>query len=384
MNNDKKVHLPILLFGIFIIGIFMCNHRFLGITEYYYFPIIILSIFLFKIKKKFKLNYEHYLIIYFLIFLVLNLIRYQVAFNSGVFISYFLFALLFLIISLQKINKEDLRYLISCYIISSIIISLMIIIFRKELDGWQGTYRYTIKFINQVYIDPNFVGAFINIGAIFSFNRLLNTKDKLLYAIVTLIIMVAVFLTGSRGAMLGMFLGIGIMFVNKTSIKKIILFITLSTIIFALIYIFLPQEILDRFFKNSYLDGSNLHRLKNWHMGILAFLKKPIIGYGLIDSGSILGRYLGYNSAIHNTYITWIVQLGILGFFPLFGICLNAIIKSIKLKSNVLKGVLISMFFTSIMIEQNLSLTFWIIIIISYLIINYEKRHNFINVDEIL
>ena len=377
MNKEieEKISLNIFLLGIFIMGAFMCNDKYLSIVNYSYIPLIIIIIFLMHFKQKIKISSMHYIMGALFMLIILNLVRYNVAFETGIFLSYIIYVLMFLIFNSLKINEKEINYLINSYIISSAIISILIILNQKELNGWEGTYRYTLKFMNHVYIDPNFIGAFTSIGAIMAFYRFINKKDnRIKYGIILTIIISGIFMTGSRGAMVGTFCGIYILTTHKISLKKIIIIgFSLVVLIYA-IYNFMPIDLYNRMFRQSYFDSSNMHRFNNWYMAIRAFLDKPIIGYGLVNTMTILYKVSGYTSAAHNTYIALTLQLGLVGFL----LMLTVIVKMLKdiriLRIELLSAIWVSLLFTSILIEQNLSITFWIVLIISSLIIKCEKN----------
>ncbi|NJJ41640.1 O-antigen ligase family protein [Paenibacillus sp. 7028] len=277
--------------------------------------------------------------------------------------------------------------MVNCYITSALIISLIIIIFRQELDGWIGTYRYTIKFYNQVYIDPNFLAAFINIPAILVVNRLFITnrnKLRILYFVITAIIMFGVLLTGSRASLIAMLLGCAIVASSYLEIRKYILLVIIFLSLGITMYFLLPEALIHRFFTNSYNDNSNIRRVLAWKFGLDAFYQKPLFGYGIVNSATILNNLYSYNVAIHNTYIQLIVQLGITGTIPFFLIILNSIIYILKNNLRVLLGIVLSLLFTSFMIEQNITITFWTVLIMLNLAISFKKDNPKVDLAKIL
>lgn len=389
IKTKEKISLPILFLGLFIIFTFYSNNRFLGITEYYVFPLmIILSslIFLMNHHSKIKINIEHFCILILIYILVFNLIRFSTGINRGVYISYFIFTIMFFFITQIKTNKKEINFVINSYIFSSVIISLMIIIFQQELDGWMGTYRYTLKFYNHVYIDPNFISSFINVAVVFSLNRVFSFNKKLIkivYVMITLLISGAVFMTGSRAGMIALFLCYGFVFAENIKLKNIFIglisIVSLAMIVFA----FLPDGITQRMFNVSYLE-TNQTRLLDWKYGIEAFLDRPIFGYGILESQNVLQNYYNYGKAVHNTYLTFLIHFGIVGSLLIAVIFLKIFIKIYKSKIRVMLATLISLLFTSIMIENNLTITFWSILIINYLVYDFIKRNPEIPIKEVL
>lgn len=385
----EKISLPILFFGLFIFFTFYSNNRFLGITNYYIFPIMaILSsiMFFMRPQNKMKINIEHYCILLLIYILGFNLIRFSTGIDIGVYMSYFIYMTLFFWITQIKTNKKEMKFLINSYIASSIIISLMIIIFRQELDGWIGTYRYTLKFHNHVYIDPNYIASFINIAVVFSLNRVFiyNKKlAKILYVIVTLLISGAVFLTGSRAGVIALFFCYSFVFAINIKLKNFFIVLISIVLLAILIFSFLPEGLTQRIFNSSYLE-TNQTRLLNWKYGIEAFLYRPLFGYGIMETQHILGNYFGRMKAVHNTYLAFLVHFGAIGFLLIATIVVNIFFKIYKSRIRVMLGSLISLFFTSIMVENNITITFWSILIITYLVYDFVKRNPEVSIKDVL
>lgn len=268
-----------------------------------------------------------------------------------------------------------MKFLINSYLISSLIISLLILISKTELDGWVNTHRYTIKSID-TYIDPNYIASFISIGLIIAFNKvLINIKKKIFYfnLIIVIINLNAIFYTGSRAAILTIFICLVISCIIQKKYKILIL---LSIILILILLLKVEHSyIIDRIL-NNYLDGSNIKRMNNWFYGIKSILKKLILGYGFIDSSTILNLNFGYNSAIHSTYILMLSSFGIIGVIPFIIILANIIKDFFNKELKIFLSVIISLGITSIFIEQNLTITFWMSVIILYKIkelkINYK------------
>lgn len=388
IETNKKISMNIMFFGICMIFIFACNNIYLGITEYYYFPVIsIIFSILYFFKKNIKMKLEHWCGIFIIYYIFVGCLKINITLDSGVLLSYVVLILLFLFITLKKVNKREIGFLINCYIISAVIISLNIVILRNEFNGWVNTYRYTLKFLNNTYVDPNFIASFLIVPAIFSFNKIVRKKNNFkiyLNLLIFLLISIAIFLTGSRSALVALALGVILILIYYRDIKSLsIFFISMCLIIIAMVNI-LPSGTIDRMFINSYLDVSNITRINNWIHGFKAFSKNPILGYGCVDSNTILINVFRYPHAIHNTYITFLVQLGLIGFIPLMIIIIKAIIYSFKKGYRLLIAIIFPLIFASTIIEQNTSITFWSTLIIIYTIINYKMDNTNQKIEDII
>jgi len=223
-------------------------------------------------------------------------------------------------------------------------------------------------------------------------NGLLVKKDRkdyylyaFIYTIITFIICIAVFMTGSRAGMLAMFLGGIIVFTYYMKGRNIVFGVLLLSAGGLIILCFLPDRLIQRMlYFNTYLDGSNYLRLMNWYYGIKAFFRSPLIGYGMVYSNNVLFKYFSYVRAAHNTYITFLIQFGLIGALPVILILAKIFFKTLKGDMRVIFGALISMLFTSMMIENNISITFWMVLTLTYMVYNYKRDNPGVNVNEII
>jgi|GEM_PF-2945386 len=378
-----KISISTFFFGMFILFAFACYNKYFSVTEYFYFPVlsILFCLLHFFYKDKIIFRVEQLCCIFILGILMMYLVVYWGEMERGFHFSYILLVLLFLMITLKRMNREELRFTINCYILSALIISLMIIILRQEFEGWVGTYRYTVKSLNQVYIDPNFLAAFINIPGIICVNRLLVTGQKK-YILVIFIILLGVFLTGSRAALVAFFIGsVAVIGCHRKKIFWIILFLPVLGIILLKV---LPFDTIQRMFINSYMDDSNLTRLLNWQMGWTAFQRSPLLGYGTKSTSQILYNSFIYERAAHNTFITGLLHFGLIGWVPFLIILLKIVLITLKKGMRILFGISLSILFTSIMIEANVSITLWVVLILLYQIYYFKKYHPEVNLAEVI
>lgn len=386
---NKNISLDILFLGFFLILTFKCNSNYLGITENYYFLIIsILFSILYLKKEVVKIRFENFCIIFFIYYILLQLLIVKLPLEKGVLLSYLVWSILFFILTIRKINIDEIRFLINSYIIAAIIISLNIIIVRNEFNGWIGTYRYTFKFNSGIYVDPNFMASFLLMPSILSFNKVINKvrKDKLYiqYLIAFLLISIGIVLTGSRASLVALGISCIFILIYYRSFKVLGISTILIFIILILFKDMLPYGTVKRLFFNSYIDGSNITRIDNWIHGIKAFSINPLIGYGSVSSSKILISIFGYEHAIHNTYLTFLTQLGIIGFIPVIIVIIKILIYSIKRGNRILFPIVFSLLFTSFIIEQNTTITAWITIIIIYMIIIYRYNNKDISIQDII
>ena len=124
--------------------------------------------------------------------------------------------------------------------------------------------------------------------------------------------LVAIGLTGSRGALIASIMALLIVPVSMTQLSpgRIAGGILLVFISGAAAVTFIPDTSWNRFAttRQEVIGGNMNSRLVVWKMGLQAFSKKPLLGYGTS----------GFNWAVrsqsHNSYLAVLVEQGIIGF----------------------------------------------------------------------
>lgn len=173
------------------------------------------------------------------------------------------------------------------------------------------------------------MGMYMALGAIvssaFLFNNSEKTKkrDVILFALMVL----GVFLTGKRGAVL--FSGIAILFVyivfyarphTKKKIKKVLLSLFVISLIVLVAYFKIPQiqSLVGRFLHESNdLNEMSSGRVEYfWINAILMFIKSPILGHGWRSFRHTAISTGNMNDA-HNIYLQLLAEVGIVGFLIL-------------------------------------------------------------------
>ena len=246
--------------------------------------------------------------------IVLSIIANPTAIESGYLFSYFLLICMLFVFSSLKLDKRDFNKLSGAYIVLGMIISLLIIVVRKRFYADEAN-RITIQIGGNPLIDPNYLGAclvgpsFLSLQHMFEGNC---RKIKIAGLVATAVILIGIFMTGSRGALLawagGVFVVICKKFFKHFTIKKFALLglVVIAGGVAALFII--PQEYLTRMFDiSSWMDPSNVRRLALWDNAVKHILKNPWLGYGLGSPVKTIGH------AAHNTYLELFVQFGAVG-----------------------------------------------------------------------
>lgn len=127
--------------------------------------------------------------------------------------------------------------------------------------------------------------------------------------------------TGSRTGLILAVLVLGLYFLSIRSIKNLILLILLILLLSPIVYNYVPESIWERFLETNTLvkSGNFSGRGDIWLLGLKAFSKENIIlGVGYSNFSTMIWQHFGWQIASHNTYLSYIVDLGIIGFVIFF------------------------------------------------------------------
>jgi O-antigen ligase len=128
----------------------------------------------------------------------------------------------------------------------------------------------------------------------------------------------ALALTGSRGGMIAGTIGLLIVPLTMTRLSpgKFVaaLFLVVASGAVAVAYV--PQSVITRLATTgSQVESGQLGgRMTIWRAGAEAFVKRPIVGYGAGAFAPAVRRVLGYPRVSHNSYLTVLVEQGLVGF----------------------------------------------------------------------
>lgn len=123
------------------------------------------------------------------------------------------------------------------------------------------------------FLDPNFIGAFLNIFVILSlYNFQKNHLRK--YLVFSGIFILAVVLTFSRSAYL--MLAVEILIYGLKSYKKLV---AILVVLFLVLFLLFPK-FNQRIVGGLTLDASATERIQSWNNGLILFRENPVTGVG--------------------------------------------------------------------------------------------------------
>ncbi len=313
-------------------------------------------------------------VLYFLIFVLYT-------FYSYFFISHYKSSILkvlryayelivFWILLKAYMPLRRIKALNKFYIFSCLGIVIKMAVQRNVLPDAEGN-RYTIfNFIK--FMDPNFLSALFILPCVLLFAQIINRKASKLSYLLFVSFLAAVFITGSRGGLLGILLGCGIMFLTIRNPK-----VKIATIIFVIFGIILGIKIaadkIERF-TNIY-DGSNMLRFHLWYTAWKIFLSSPLFGRGT-NSMIALGPEFGVriNIMVHNSMLEILADYGIFGFIFWIAPFINILRSAIKKHNVLIISILAGTFFSAVFISAQDSSFWWQNIILCALMLKYNSK----------
>lgn len=349
MDNKLKIIYIGLLFLIFIIPL----GRFpISFSEYLDLPqltiiyiifllflfICWLYVFSFREKNSFMKNSSLYLPLGLLVlWSILSLIWTVSLPATSTQIFYFIFYLLIFFLSFNVVNdNKERELLLSVLLFSAFLVSAYAV--YQYFWGLEETRAYVQMYKNeiQLYSSGNFVSrlntdrafsTFIYPNALASFLMMIFPfsvfylvfceKKRIIFFIVTVLILFAFILTFSKGGAIALILSwmvFGIVRMKKKH-KIIAIFVTVLLIALAILLAYNNNYVANKV--KPFKDSLRV-RLEYSQAGLRMIKEKPILGFGLGSFGRVYAKYklpeAEETQMAHNNFLQIWTELGIIGF----------------------------------------------------------------------
>lgn len=326
------------------------------------------------------------------------------------------------VISASTIRRREWSYLMNASIIISIIVGINALGGTDRISGHLGNSSYL-----GVYALIHIFFALLGAAMIFRGNRevelltpgehksasKLNTNNWIsiaLYIGVAVFNAFILFKTGTRGAFVGLVIGLVLSSIylawkekNKIIRFGAIGFLTAVFVSVGFLGIFKQSDFiknsnqLNRFAElvttdyKSILNNQGEARTMIWGMAFEGFKERPILGWGQDNYGYVFAKY--YNPGMygqeqwfdrsHNVFMDWLIAggiLGLVGYLSLFAIALYFIFSKKAgftiIERSVLLGLLASYFIHNIFVFDNLSSYVLFFLILAYINDRYTHDRN--------
>ncbi|HEY5589308.1 MAG TPA: O-antigen ligase family protein [Candidatus Paceibacterota bacterium] len=279
--------------------------------------------------RKISIQTNHWnigLCLLFIWSLIVGAINYSI---TSIAASFVLFMYLCISVFLQNycenenIAEKIYKYLV-CFSVFSAIFGIIekIIYMCFHFNIWAKFLQITSQPVvnDRIYStfgNPNVAGNWFAIMIVVGvyFCSTTSKTTKLFYQLSTLLFVIALCLTGSRGAFMGLLFGLFIFYLLKASKKDMWMVITIFII--TAILTFSPSDILKYVTAHDF-ESSFTSRLGIWN-GCLKMIKiKPFTGWGITgiyDHGAVFMKGFYYATLYHghNIWITIMTTLGAIG-----------------------------------------------------------------------
>ncbi len=344
----------------------------------FYIPLIIVLIcgLPSMIKKKYHV-FQIPLLIMLVLFALTSAI-YISKIQRGYFLSLLIGMIFLFQLSCMNLSNKRIEQLKNSYVLSAVIISGLIIIFRVRYYELDST-RLTIKIGNNPAIDPNYLAAFLTVPFILVFDRLINNKKrKIRRTLLLMVIGIGVLMTGSRGSYLAILIGCLCLLLTRKFFKpkNVLILLLLVIVLIVIIFVILPKETLKRFLDVSswFSDGSNTKRLSLWENAFSLIFKSPFgffFGYGARDTSLISLELTGVATPSHNTYLDFCLQQGVI-FFLLFIVIILKIL--FGKKNRLAKSICLTFLIVNLFIGSVATFALWLNLGFAIILLQGEQK----------
>lgn len=352
---------------------------------------IVLAILFFIFRKR-KIVITKPIILLFVLLVIytfsiaINAIRYS-AFKEPLIqlLYYFTIFIWFALMTQSEYSKKDITFFINSYIVLAVFMSIILIFSNLFFKG----YYFAITNLLGKTMEKNYFNAFLCLAPVLSYMKMLHTsKNKLIYIVATIVILISILYGNSRGALLASLVGIFLATVNfykkEINMKKIIFSIIL---IFGLLIMIkpilslIPDWMFNRYFVNSYADKSNEDRVARWENAFKGIKKQPILGFGPGIFGTLekyritsYGKAINPSTPAHNTFLDVLLDSGIIGLAVYLSFLCAIIIPLIKKNSGYI-ALVVSLVITIGILGAGKSVYYWNTLILFQIISVYYKNH---------
>lgn len=346
-----------------------------SVTKYYMFALMGVAI---VAARKVKLKKYHAFFLFWLVYQIYTLFwttSFEIA--KMHFLSQVgMVALLFTLTAIPICDKT-IRGIINTLWLGSASIGLLSLFFNTP---YQGEFEQRIVLtLFGLEAEPNNQAAFVVIGIAVSFYYIVAEKRYIIPSALTVVINTySLFQTGSRGGLVSLiiivfcFVFLNAKFVPlRKNLMKIALIIIFAVAVYLFTTHFLDEDIFERLFDFSSYDGGSEREVlwaNAWELFTTGL--HPIFGAGW-------GSYYGYNghyTAVHNTYLAMLCDVGIIGFVAFFTPIVYACVSLLKRRNILPLAMIVAGLLPALFIDSINKRFFWNSIIFLFIIYNYVKQ----------
>ena len=286
-------------------------------------------------------------------------------------------------IDMNMINLHKIRL----SLIAGAVISAGILVFMPSESYLTDEGRRTVIMFGHTF-DPNIVASIMNMGILSAIGEFIANqtgKVRFLYLASSGWILLGTLLTGSRGGLIS--LVVGLLFIllpelkDKKESKWTRRFIVLGAAITVFVISFLPKNLIEaRFTKNTILGINELtagshNRYTIWEHALELFQNRMFLGYGCGNFMNSLATVYR-SSASHNLYILLLIECGIIGSIPFLIFIVSHIRRTVKSQNFIALGLLVAALVMALSLDSITYKYFWVTLIYVVVAFNQTKQGN--------
>lgn len=273
-----------------------------------------------------------------------------------IFMIYFIFTLAYVLVVNNIRSRSDWTALVALAVFAAALVALYGIyqnfFMASTAQGWVDETMFSDikKRVYSTLDNPNVLGEYFILMMPIAFAIFVKVKGglrKAAYGICCALMFTCLMYTWSRGAWLGVMIGIGFFVLLKD--RRWLILCVAGVLLMPSV---LPESIITRFTSiGNMKDSSTAYRVAVWIGSVRMLRDYWFSGIGL-GSGAFLKIYPQYalggaDFALHshNFYLQWIVDMGFMGIIVYFWIIITGFkqIGSSKEKNSIVKNVLLAM-----------------------------------------
>lgn len=320
LNKFKTVHGLFLLIVAILVGLSVCTsghdvRRYAVFALFSYLVIALVS----KSFKRVKLS--ELLLLFFVWWVLASLFWKQTDTTiMGVFFDYFGMASCFYLGRRSIRSKEDMNFLFVSYLLGASFSSILVIINWKFGISLDDSGRFTAGDLNANYVAYTIATGMAVILMLMKNRVGLDSNFlKAMYIFLIVVMIFAIGLTGSRGALTSSLIVLFFIFINGLRSRLLLTLSIAMMLVTVSVFLFdyLPDFIQARLLSSDGDSGDVLTgRGDIWSYALELMFKSPLLGLGIGSFEYIVGYHT------HNVFLSVIVETGIVGLLLYFSVIL--------------------------------------------------------------
>ena len=214
-------------------------------------------------------------------------------------------------------TMRDIKLYLFAFVLGAMIATSVTFLFREAtLSMAEYASEERLSAFGQ---DQNTLAYLLCVAVTISLDFFRRTSRFLLKAIciaMLLAFVIAILSTGSRTGVIVTAFVFVLFMLSTSSIKTWITVVVVILLMAPIIYNYIPESMWNRFSETAELvsSGNFSDRGYIWSAGMQAFSSENmLLGVGYSNFSSMLQRHFGWQMASHNTYLSYLVDLGIVG-----------------------------------------------------------------------